>query len=401
MRRSTAGSPLGRIGRLAAQAGDDRDRVVDLLRAASIVVVILWHWTLSVTQQRADGVLIMPNPIPQVPFGWAATWLLQVMPVFFLVGGYANLAGWRSARRVGGGTGLFLSRRVRRLLTPLVVFLIVWAAVETVSWAVGLPGARIYGPVLASPLWFIAVYLVAVLLVPITARLHDRAPLRTLAVLGLAVALFDLGRFALGLSALAWINTVLVWIFVHQLGYLHRDGTMPGLARSRLLVLTGGAFLGLVLLTGPLGYPRSMVAHEGVELSNMYPTTAAIAVLGVFQLGVVMLARPALGRWLERRRVWTAVVAANTVIMTMFVWHMTALLLALGTYHALGFELLRQPTAQWWAQRPVWLLLPAVFLALLVVVFHRAEVGSRRSSPSPDAAADSATGSGTGRSTGD
>jgi hypothetical protein len=30
----------------------------------------------------------MPNPIHVVPGGWLATWLLQVMPVFFLVGGY-------------------------------------------------------------------------------------------------------------------------------------------------------------------------------------------------------------------------------------------------------------------------------------------------------------------------
>ncbi|APU14286.1 MULTISPECIES: acyltransferase family protein [Actinoalloteichus] len=394
MKRSAAGSPLGRIGRLAAQADGDRDRVVDLLRAASIVVVILWHWTLSVTQQRADGVLVMPNPIPQIPFGWAATWLLQVMPVFFLVGGYANLAGWRSVRRAGGGTGLFLSRRVRRLLIPVVVFLIVWAVVETVLWAVGLTGVAVYGPVLVSPLWFIAVYLVAVLLVPLTARLHERCPLPTLAALGIAVALFDFGRFALGISALAWVNTVLIWIFVHQLGYFHRDGTLPGLARSRLLLLTVGALAGLVLLTGPLGYPRSMVAHEGAELSNMYPTTAVIAVLGVFQLGVLMLAGPFLARWLQRRRVWTAVVAANMVIMTMFVWHMTALLLALGTYHALGFELLREPTAEWWAQRPVWLLLPAVFLALLVVVFHRAETGSRRPRADPGTALGTAAGRG-------
>lgn len=55
-----------------------RDRVVDLLRVVSVCVVVVWHWSLSLTHWRADGVLVMPNPIADVPGGWAATWVLQV-----------------------------------------------------------------------------------------------------------------------------------------------------------------------------------------------------------------------------------------------------------------------------------------------------------------------------------
>ncbi|QAY62613.1 hypothetical protein ET495_04360 [Xylanimonas allomyrinae] len=79
-----------------------RERVVDLLRVLAIGVVVLWHWSLSLTHWRPDGVLTMPNPIPDVPGGWAMTWVFQVMPVFFLVGGYANLAGWQAVTRDGG-----------------------------------------------------------------------------------------------------------------------------------------------------------------------------------------------------------------------------------------------------------------------------------------------------------
>ena len=32
----------------------------------------------------------MPNPLDEIPLGWAATWVLQVMPMFFIVGGFAN-----------------------------------------------------------------------------------------------------------------------------------------------------------------------------------------------------------------------------------------------------------------------------------------------------------------------
>ena len=63
-----------------------------------------WHWTFSITHWH-DGRLVMPNPIADVPGLWAATWVLQVMPVFFFVGGYANLAGWQATERDGTGGG--------------------------------------------------------------------------------------------------------------------------------------------------------------------------------------------------------------------------------------------------------------------------------------------------------
>jgi hypothetical protein len=116
-----------------------------------------------------------------------------------------------------------------------------------------------------------------------------------------------------------------------------------------------------------------MVAVRGEAVSNMYPTTACIAVLAVFQMAVAMLLRPAAERWLNRRAVWKAVVAANGVAMTVFTWHMTALVAVIGIWRLFGLELLRQPTSAWWAQRPVWLIGPALVLAILVTIFARFE----------------------------
>ena len=45
-------------------------------------------------------------------------------------------------------------------------------------------------------------------------------------------------------------------------------------------------------------------------MSNMYPTTACIALLALFQVSIAMLVRPAINRWLERRAAWRGVVAA-------------------------------------------------------------------------------------------
>jgi len=99
--------------------------VVDAARALCIVVVTLWHWTLSVTHRTADGSLAMPNPIHAVSGGWLATWVLQIMPVFFLVGGYANLVGWQSAQAAGTTAGEFVGGRLRRLLWPTAVWALV------------------------------------------------------------------------------------------------------------------------------------------------------------------------------------------------------------------------------------------------------------------------------------
>jgi hypothetical protein len=80
--------------------------------------------------------------------------------------------------------------------------------------------------------------------------------------------------------------------------------------------------------------------------------------LAVLQLGVALWVRAPLNRWLQRRGPWRAVVALNGVAMTVFCWHMTALLLALVVWEAGGGPLAAGPTAAWWALRPVWLVPP-------------------------------------------
>ena len=357
------------LDRRIAATPASRDRTVDLMRAVSIAMVVIWHWAGSVTHRR-DGEIIMPNPIDQVPLLWLATWLGQVMPVFFLVGGFANLAAWD---RVNGNARAFLRLRLARLLRPTAVFLGVWAVIEVVL-LIAVPdyrGVLSYARVVAVPLWFLAAYAGVVLLIPLTAVAHRRAAVPTVLLLGLSVVAVDIARFGTGLELFGLVNTALVWIFVHQLGYLWRDGMLDSPARRWALAAAG--LTGLVLVAALPAYPRSMVAAVGDQLSHMYPTTAGIATLAMFQLGVILLLRPLLASWLRRRRVWKTVAAVNTVIMTVFLWHMTALLAALTLFEAAELPIYTEPTAAWWAQRPLWLLVPAVLLAGLVALFARAE----------------------------
>lgn len=363
-----------RLDALAAATPAHRDRYVDLLRVVAIGVVIAWHWSLSILHWSGDR-WVMPNPIHQVPGSWLATWLLQVVPVFFVVGGYANSAAWWAAQRDGGGLAGYYRTRLRRLLVPIGVFAAVWAGFELAAQLAvpGYPGVLRYGWVGFTPLWFIVAYLWVVLLAPLTASAHARARWGTAGLLAAAVALADLGRFAADLPVLGWLNTALVWVLIHQLGYFYRDGTLTRLGRPGAVALVAAGALALAVLTSLEAYPRSMVATAGQPRSNILPTTATIALVALLQLGLIRLVREPVTRWLHRPRVWKPVVAANSVILTVFLWHMTALLVVLAALRWLGVEPGTEPTAQWWLQRPLWLAGPALVLAVLVAAFGRFE----------------------------
>jgi peptidoglycan/LPS O-acetylase OafA/YrhL len=366
-----------------------RDRVVDLLRAVSIAVVVLWHWSLSVTHWR-DGALTMPNPVGDVPGLWAATWVLQVMPVFFLVGGYANLAGWQAATRDGAGAaGRFLRRRMQRLLAPLVPWLGCWVVADLAWRAGGGRSVLAWGTVVFVPLWFLAVYAGVVLAVPVTARCHARWRWRVPVALGAAALACDVVRLGAeaGGAVPGLVGSACVWLLCHQLGYFWRDGTLVAAGRSRAGALIAGGLGGLAALTVVGPYPTSMVAVRGEAVSNMFPTTVCIAALATFQLGLVLWFRPRLDRWVQRRGAWRAVVAANGLAMPVFCWHMTALVGFLWVYERAGFALADRPTADWWLIRPVWVAGPAVVLAALLTTLGRLDRPPRAGRSARSAAA--------------
>ena len=84
-------------------------------------------------------------------------------------------------------------------------------------------------------------------------------------------------------------------------------------------------------------------------------------------------ARPYLQRWLQRRRPWKVTIAVNAVIMTLFLWHMTAYLGAVLVLWPLGLAREHDSTAAWWLQRPLILGVSGLFLLGLIAVFGRFE----------------------------
>jgi hypothetical protein len=193
-------------------------------------------------------------------------------------------------------------------------------------------GVASWGRVVFVPLWFLGVFALVILAVPVTVRLHAAHRGRFLVVLGAGILAADALRLGtdLGGPLPAVAGSGLVWLWCHQLGYFGRDGSLVAAGRARAAAVAAGGLAALVALTVAGPYSRSMVATGG-ESGNIRPTTACIAALAAFQLGLVLLARPALERWLARRRP-QGVVAANGLAMPVFCWHMTALVAFLWLY---------------------------------------------------------------------
>ncbi|MFF5767502.1 acyltransferase [Streptomyces tanashiensis] len=347
---------------LAAATPATRDRYVDLLRVASLAVVVLGHWLMAAV--TADGQV--GNLLAVVPELQAVTWVFQVMPVFFFVGGFSHALAHRSRPRYAA----FLRARLQRLLRPTMVFAGVWGAAALVlqltGTDTGLTGVALR--LVTQPLWFIGIYLAMVAFTPPLLRLHERWGWGAFGTLvGGAVAV-DVLRFAADVPFVEFLNFAFVWLAVHQLGFLRADGMIR---RPALLAGAGLVGAGTLVALGP--YPLSMVGMPGEEVSNMAPPTLALLCHGLWLVGAVELLKGPGARFVARAGVWRTVVAANGIAMTAFLWHLTAMLGVYGAMLGLGAGLPAPASAAWWAQVPLRFAAAAALTALLVAVFRRFE----------------------------
>src|SRR5262245_16190701 len=180
---------------LAVRTPDSRERSVDMWRALAIFLVVLGHWFVIAVVYR-DGELTGYNALDVLTWIDPVTWLFQVMPIFFLVGGYASAASLASPRASGGDGLGWVLRRTDRLLRPTTALVVVLPVVTAVTVAAGVNKQLLgHAAWLASiPLWFLVAYLALVVLTPWLYALHRRAGLAVPAVLVVLVAVADLLR---------------------------------------------------------------------------------------------------------------------------------------------------------------------------------------------------------------
>ncbi|MGH2554835.1 MAG: acyltransferase family protein [Actinomycetota bacterium] len=371
---------------LVASTPASRDRVVDFFRAASIVVVVFGHWFIGVIWWRG-GKIGTVSAIGLTGWLWIATWFLQVIPLFFFVGGFANYVGYQSFRRKGRPVWAFLWSRAVRLLKPSLVFVSVWVVIEIVLHLLDVGGTGLLrgvrppgATVPFGPLWFLAVYFVVVAASPLTLWLHRRFDVAVPVALVIGAIVVDVLRFAADLEWIGQANVWFVFLLPHQLGYFYAEGRLARLPRSVFAAMAVVGFAAMMALTnlyrvfpGISVYPRSLLGTDVGTITNTNPPTLMMLAMGVWSIGAAMLLRPALASWLQRVRVWKGVILTNTIVMTLFLWHMTAFLMAVLLMWPLGLGQQGDATVSWWIERPIWEIVPAVFLVGLVWIFGRFE----------------------------
>jgi fucose 4-O-acetylase-like acetyltransferase len=351
----------------------DRDRYVDVLRLFSIVVVVFGHWLMGVVTFR-EGSFSGTNALDEIEGMWVLTWFLQVMPLFFFVGGFSNLRSWTSTERKGLGYPAFLSTRVARLIAPVLVFVAVWLPAAILLEMTGDSEVVAATELLAKPLWFLAVYLLAVALAPVMISLHRRYRVGIPAALVAGAIAVDIARIGFGVPYVGYLNFAFVWLFAHQLGFFYADGSLTKLRRPSVQFTGGLAALGvLVALVSSGVYSPSMVGMVTDRISNNDPPSICLIALTVWLVGLAMAFRPKGCKLLERPSAWEAVVIGNSMIMTMFLWHLTALFAASVILLPAGLPQPDAGTAMWWLLRPVWLVVLVAILAVLVAIFGRFE----------------------------
>jgi hypothetical protein len=363
------------VRELAEATPTTRDRYIDLLRVASLGTVVLGHWLMAAVS--GDGTV--GNLLAVVPELQLLTWGLQIMPVFFFVGGFSHALSYRSLSRKAADGGsvyaAFLRARLQRLLRPTMVFILVWGAAALIVQLLGGGLTGLTGVALrlvAQPLWFIGIYLAMVAFTPPLLKLHERYGWGAFGALVAGAAVVDGLRFLGGVPFVEFLNFAFVWLAVHQLGFLRADG------RIRLpsaLAATGLAGAAALVALGP--YPLSMVGMPGEKVSNMAPPTLALLFHGLWLVGAVELFRAPGARFVRRAGVWRAVVAANGIAMTAFLWHLTAMLGVYGAMLALDVPLPAPATGAWWAQVPLRIAVAAAVTALLVAAFRSFERPAR------------------------
>ncbi|MFE1082340.1 acyltransferase family protein [Brevibacterium sediminis] len=400
-------------------AAPHRDQAIDLIRFGCLVVVVILHSMMSAAVLGSDGT-VAPTVALSTTAGFAAaSWFFQVMPLFFIIGGYAGITGWRRTRARGGTWTDYLRARLRRLAVPTAVLVVIAGIGLSAAADMGVSSELIAEASrrIGQPLWFLAVYLGLSSLVPVAVHFHERAPRRSLAVLAGAVIAVDVLSGTTGIAGLGYLNFVVVWPLIQQLGFFFNDASDRPISRPVV-------WSALVAVLGLLGGLVAAGVYSPNMLVNLNPPTGALVLLGVAQLCVLRLCHARLNRALDvdqpsaestmvpgevpaegapteaapsfrilTAQFWARVIAwGNSYGMQVYLWHMSVVIVLIGALGWLaqtvvGFPtgiLLDLPTGTvaefilpeiesgwWWATRLPWLLAVMGLSALVAMAAER------------------------------
>lgn len=346
-----------------------RDWLIDAARVVSILAVVSMHWISTHTWVDETGAVKTKLAL-QGPLAFASGWLFQVMPLLFLVGGYAGAIVIDRLRTAGTWTYPgFIAARVRRLITPVVWFVAVLAPILATVGAVSPDAAALGGDTMARPLWFLAAYLVTIALAPAFLRAHDAAPIATVAGLAAIAIAADYTRLIGGVQAAQWVSWLAVWTLCQQWGFWYRRRVLHTVSPALLAatIFATIAVLWAAVTFGP--YPAAMVATAETNITNLIPPTVIIPIYGLLQFllliaGVRLVtgARKAASSAEPGPRVQQLIRTTNAAAMGVYLWHIPVLTLLTGVALTAPAVLLPEGTVAYWSHRPGWIALSLVLL---------------------------------------
>lgn len=350
-----------------ARAGLDlssRDLTLDLARVFCVLLVVAIHLLFVGVGPDADGGLAVTRPLEEVPWFWAATWVGQIMPLFFVVGGFATATSLRSHRRRADTAGIpraasersFVHARMLRLALPSLPLFLVLAAALWGATALGVDRDLLDSVAtgVGSPLWFLCAYLICQLAAPQLLRAHERAPVTTVLVLLGAVIAVDVAQFSIpgiatdaaGMSVLGYLNLLFVWPLVQQIGFWYADGWFARRAAWQLLLIAAVCWASLVPLTQWGAYSLDM-------LTNLNPPTLPLVALGLGQAALLQLLKRPLTALMRTRAMQAIVFVIGSRLMTVYLWHLPLIIALAGLGLVLPAIATVPGSEAWWLTRPL------------------------------------------------
>lgn len=346
---------------LINQTPPGRDRAVDVARLAALVVVMFGHCALLLATIDSDGVRI-GNLLGELPVLAPLTWLVQVMPLFFLAGGAAGAYGFRD----GTPWGSWLLRRAQRLCRPVFWYLAAWSvALLVVRVVLGAESAAGLGRECVALLWFLGVYLVVLAFVPLLTRLcTGRAIAVVVASLLVAAGAVDGIRIAVENPESGSANFVIVWLIPVVIGVAYaRQLIRPQAA----LAIAATAFSAQLMLALGQTYEVSLVVTGAERMSNVSPPTLLLALHCTWMSCAFVAAAGAIRRWAARPGVWRVIAVGNGGAMTLYLWHIPAIAVAAFVLHGVGLDAYDVHAPGFWGL----LALRAVVFAVVMIAAFR------------------------------
>ncbi|MDR3661335.1 MAG: acyltransferase [Mycobacterium sp.] len=342
-----------------------RELAVDAYRVCAAIAVVVGHWLAAAVVFR-DGHIVRSNILVEAPWTQWLTWIFQVVPVFFLVAGYASAVSWTGR----GATSArdWLGRRVRTVLGPTTAYVVAMLAAVAVSVLAGVDNSTLdLGAwAVAMHLWFIPVYVVLVVLTPAAVAAHRRWGLFAPMVLAAGVIAVDTIGLGAGIPEILVANNLLCWAAIFQLGVAWAAGSVDRRNSAVLLVLAV-ATLVIALVVGP--YPISLIGVPGQVVQNSSPPSVVMLAFATAQSAALIMVAPAVTARLQGARVRSWLRAANRRVMVLYLWHMVAVVpFVMIVYPAGWFPQPAVNSAQWWWTRLLWIAALSVLTAVVLAI---------------------------------